>query len=222
MLPFTEKVYFNERNITMKKFLCLCISLIALITLTLSASVTAFAESDAEEFETPEAESNSIDNESSNPFSEIYGLVLKNSDKLFSLLAFLSSLLIVFAYKKGLIPIINTGLSAIKKSSDSFESKASESLVKTEESLKFLTDKFASCINSIEGISKYVDELSEKLELMEAENGDRETLTTVMLSQVDMLYEIFMNSALPQYSKDALGEKFAQMKKSITGGEKNG
>ena len=37
--------------------------------------------------------------------------------------------------------------------------------------------------------------------------------------KIDMLYEVFMHSSLPQYSKDALGEKVAEMKKSISLGE---
>ena len=203
----------------MKKFLIFTISFIFVIALTFSLSVTAFAE----ESKTSESfnEEAVTEQESRSLFSEIYTLAVKNSDKLFSALAFLSSLLIVFAYKRGLIPIINTGLSAIKKSTDDFEEKASESILKTEESLKFLTDKFASCVNAIEITLKYIDGLSEKLEYLESEKNAAQTLKNVMLSQIDMLQEIFMNSALPQYSKDAIGEKVAQMKKNITLGEEN-
>ena len=42
-----------------------------------------------------------------------------------------------------------------------------------------------------------------------------------MLSQIDMLYEIFMQSGLPQYSKDALGERMAKMKKTLGVGEED-
>ena len=195
----------------MKKFLFSVISIFAIISFILSFSGTALAAEENSDYVGTE------ENEST--FSEIYSLVLENVDKIFSALAFVSSLLLVFAYKKGLIPIINTGLSAIKKSADKFEGSSLESILKTEESLGFLTDKFASCINTVEGISKSVEELGERLKLMEGEKNNGETVKTVMLSQIDMLYEIFMNSALPQYSKDALGEKVAEMKKSIRAGE---
>ena len=42
-----------------------------------------------------------------------------------------------------------------------------------------------------------------------------------MLSQIDVLYEIFMQSGIPQYAKDSLGEKVAKMKKSLLVGEEN-
>ena len=206
----------------MKKYLLL---IFLILVFTLSISVTVFAE------EIPETENAYTENtapvempdnaEEQNTFSEIYELILNNSDKLFSLLAFISSLVMVFAYKKGLIPIINTGLSAIRKSTDTFEKSAGESLIKAEESLNFLTSKFASCINTLEDISDCVDKLSERLDAIEEDKDSAKTFKTVMLSQIDMLYEIFMKSGLPQYSKDALGEKVAQMKKSITSGEEN-
>ena len=197
----------------MKKFLLLTILSIALI---FSLSVTAFADYDAEESVAQDA-----DVQEENAAAELYGLIIDNSDKIFSALAFLSSLVLAFLYKNGMIPIISTGLSAIKKSTDSFENTASDALTKTEETLSFLTDKFASCVNAVEAISAYVDELSIKLESLKEEKKSTEVFRTVMLSQIDMLYEIFMNSALPQYSKDALGEKIADMKKSIKVGEEN-
>ena len=37
-----------------------------------------------------------------------------------------------------------------------------------------------------------------------------------MKAQVDMLYEIFMSSSLPQYQKDSVGEKISSMRKSLS------
>ena len=199
----------------MKKFLLFAI---LVITLTLTLSVSAFATDEVPENESAtETESG----EKENAFAEIYALTVDNIDKVFSALAFVSSLLLALAYRRGLIPIINTGLSAIKKNADSFEGAMTESLDKTETSLNFLTDKFASCMNGVEQISEYLTSLTERLDLIESKKDNAKVLKTVMLSQIDMLYEIFMNSALPQYSKDALGERVSEMKKSIACGEEN-
>jgi hypothetical protein len=40
-----------------------------------------------------------------------------------------------------------------------------------------------------------------------------------MLGEIDMLYEIFISSSLPQYSKDAISERVAKMKKILLAGE---
>ena len=200
----------------MKKFLLFAI---LAITLTLTLSVTALATDGNAALPEGETEADAL--EEANAFSEIYALIIDNIDKVFSALAFICSLLLAFAYRRGLIPIVNKGLCAIKKNSDSFESTMTDSLGKTEASLNFLAEKFAVCLNTIEQVSEYVESLSERLDIIEAKKDSAKTLKTVMLSQIDMLYEIFMNSALPQYSKDALGEKVAEMKKSIAVGEGN-
>lgn len=206
----------------MKKFLLLIISLISVITLSLSLSVTVLAEDSVESGASDSACPESSDeNTDSSPFSEIYGLMLQNSDKIFSALAFISSVFLALTYRKGLIPTINTGLTAIKKSADAFENSTAESIVKTEQSLDFLTDKFALCISTLESMSKYIDELAVRLDCIEEEKKSASSLKNIMLSQIDMLYEIFMNSALPQYSKDAIGEKVSQMKKRIAVGEQD-
>ena len=44
------------------------------------------------------------------------------------------------------------------------------------------------------------------------ENSVRE----ILLSQIDLLYEVFMNSSLPQYEKDRIGEMVAAMKKNAS------
>jgi hypothetical protein len=40
-------------------------------------------------------------------------------------------------------------------------------------------------------------------------------MKTIMSAQVDMLYNIFMSSSLPQYSKDAVGERISEMKAAL-------
>ena len=92
----------------------------------------------------------------------------------------------------------------------------------TEKSLEFLTDRFVSCENTIDSVSRELTNLSEKLDAIQEEKSEKEKFKTVMLSQIDMLYDIFMQSGIPQYSKDALGEKVAKMKKELGIGEENG
>ena len=74
--------------------------------------------------------------------------------------------------------------------------------------------------SQFEAISRSLDILTEKLEGMEWEKKSAEKLSLLMNSQIDMLYEIFMQSSLPQYSKDAIGEKVAALKKELKDGEK--
>jgi hypothetical protein len=155
-----------------------------------------------------------------NIFEELYLAFVNNADKILSSLAFIASLIVAFAYRKGLIPVIKSALSAIGNKTERLSECSLESIQKTEESLKFLSDKFAFCENSVEAISRSLDILTEKLEGMEGEKKSAEKLSLLMNSQIDMLYEIFMQSSLPQYSKDAIGEKVAALKRELKDGEK--
>ena len=205
----------------MKKTLTLIIALAVVFALTLCLSVTAMASDNpvVNDIESGENGDTGSTYSEENPFKEIYEFAAENADKILSALAFLSSLFLIFAYRKGLIPIINKGLSAIGKSSGNFEVTAKESLLKAEKNLDFLSEKFAACENSVEIVSRSIDELTEKFDKIDGDIKATESLKLVMLSQIDMLYEIFMHSSLPQYSKDALGEKVAEMKKSISLGK---
>ena len=198
----------------MKKFSILALSALMAITIILSLSVSVFASEGVPEYP-------ATDEVNINEFSEAFDMIANNSDKIFAILAFLSSAIVAFAYKKGLIPIINKGLTAIKKSTDSFENAAKDTLIKTEKSLEFLTDNFVSCENTIDSVSRDLTCLSERLDAIQEEKSEKEKFKTVMLSQIDMLYDIFMQSGIPQYSKDALGEKIAKMKKELDMGEEN-
>jgi hypothetical protein len=50
------------------------------------------------------------------------------------------------------------------------------------------------------------------------EDGRRldEQIKTVLTAEIDMLYEVFMSAALPQYEKDRIGEKISLMKKTLS------
>ncbi len=211
----------------MKKIFTLFISVISVLSLSLCLSVTAFADTaeqsnpDFEEVTEIEKVDTGITHTQENPFTEIYQTVIDNADKILSALAFISSLVLMFFYKRGLLPSLSRSLSAIKSSAGDFEEIAREGALKTEQSLNFLLDKFAFFENTVNEVSSTVERLEAGIEKETEKASSREQLKTVMLSQVDLLYEIFMQSSLPQYSKDAVGEKVREMKRSLLIGEEN-
>ena len=65
-----------------------------------------------------------------------------------------------------------------------------------------LTEKISSLDNAV----------NERLVMDEKARGEYEKLRFIIEGQIDMLYDIFMSSALPQYQKDAVGERIGKMK----------
>ena len=146
---------------------------------------------------------------------EIYAIAAENADKIFALLACLSSLIVGFAYKKGLLPLVKNALNALGNGVVSLK----ESSEKAEELTRDALDEAAKRLTRAE---ECFDLIREKLSALEKElSAAKESsvkdgeLRLIMNSQIDMLYEIFMSSSLPSYQKDAVGERVAEMKRAL-------
>ncbi len=202
----------------MKKFTLKILFIITLTALIFSFSIVASAAENPSDiaYEDTQFSDTGAD---SNPFQELYDFVLLNLDKLLSALTLIASLILAFAYKKGLLPFIKSTVSSITKSAKKLEGATNEAIVKTEETVNLLSDRFAYCEGSIESLAKSLEDISDKLLEIEKEGRYAEQLKNAMLTEVEMLYDIFMNSSLPQYSKDAVGEKISIMKKTISAGK---
>ena len=84
-----------------------------------------------------------------------------------------------------------------------------ERLERSEEIISTLTER-------IEEMTSTIEEVKDG-ELLK--NRENQNLTVIISAQIDMLYDIFMSSALPQYQKDAVGERVALMKEALRGNE---
>jgi hypothetical protein len=218
----------------MKKILTVLFALLVIISLT---ATTAFAyseesESDGsvydvsvtdesagavvvtEQAEDGAADDNKVD-EGTVWADEAYGIALKNADKIFALLACVSSLIVGFAYKKGLLPLVKnaistlgSGVASLKEHSERAADAANGALTEAAERLSRAEECFGL-------ISERLAALENELEAARESSVKDKELRLILNSQIDMLYEIFMSSALPSYQKDAVGERVAEMKHAL-------
>ena len=151
----------------------------------------------------------------SNPFAELYAYVCENADNIFSALAFMASVVLAFIYKKGLMPALTSSLGNIRTSVKTISETAEKALVESE-------GAYAGVKHSIDLVGEGLDtlcismgELEKRLKATEEQANEAKAMKTIMSAQIDMLYIIFMSSSLPQYSKDAVGERIAEMKAAL-------
>jgi hypothetical protein len=146
---------------------------------------------------------------------DAYELLLSNADKLFALLAFLSSLLVGFAYKKGLLPFVKTALSALATGVANLK----EESLKAEESagavLRCAEEKLTRAEECVNLISERIAAIEKELSAAKEDSMKDAELRLILNSQIELLYEIFMSSSLPTYQKDAVGARFAEMKRAL-------
>ena len=200
----------------MKKLLAILMSAMLFISCGVAASAT-----EGDEFaEVVENSDNVYENaapttEDSNPFSLMYEYIAAHADNIFSVLAFVGSLVLAFFYKKGLMPALSSALGNIRSSVKSINETAEKTLAGNESAFA----DFKTCMDFVAGsldtLTSSVAELEKRLSAGEKQISETKAMKTIMSAQVDMLYSIFMSSALPQYSKDEVGARISEMRAAL-------
>ena len=191
----------------MKKKILTCIILAALL---LSAfAVSAFAN---------EGEL-ATEGEEANAFAQLYEFSVANADKIFSLLAFLGALILTVAYKKGLFPFVEKALLSLTAAVKSLREENALGEEKNIEFIKSLDEKLALSEKTLENALIKLSTLENELKNSAEACSKTEEFRSVLLAEVEMIYDIFISSSLPQYQKDKVGEAYAKMKRSLENGE---
>ena len=155
-----------------------------------------------------------------NFFDELYRILTSNADKIFAALAFVGTLIVGFSYKKGLIPLLSGAMTALKGTADSIKANGTELTRQTEHGMKALCDNTEEIMKGSIALREEITEMRSELSELDDIADQYGTLKLVMLSQIDMLYAIFMSSALPQYQKEEVGSKINKMREELKKYEK--
>ena len=213
------------------------VALVILVLFAVISPVTAFAgESDmanantedgtsAAEDSVEDASSDEADtNESSFEdgfFPSLFAAFEEHLSEILSALTFIGSLIIMLCYKKGFLPLVTDGLGALKQGVKTINEKTGELSFGTEALSEAITEKLDAAENLLKGTCDMLAGLEVRLAELEGERNERKITNTVLSAEVDMLYEIFMSAALPQYLKDNVGERIAMMKAALAEDEPN-
>ena len=150
-----------------------------------------------------------------NFFAVIYAEMSKYATEIISAITLVGTVILGFAYKRGLLPLVTHSISAIQQSVTKIKSDTESGIATTQSGLDSVTERLGELENSVTIFKDTLDTLEEQLQCEAEYVKERKKMNTVMLSQIDMLYDIFMASALPQYQKDAVGTKVQMMKEEL-------
>lgn len=200
----------------MKKLLVVLIAVMLFISCGVAASA---AEADTDTNLTEKTD-NVYENEvpvedGTNPFAQCYEYICEHADDLFSALAFVGSLALAFIYKKRLMPQLSSALGNIRASVKSIGDTAEKTLAGSESALAEVKSSMELVGTGLDTLCCTVTDLDKRLSSSEDQMSEMKVMKTIMSAQVDMLYSIFMSSSLPQYSKDAVGERISEMKAAL-------
>lgn len=158
-----------------------------------------------------------VTGEEDNIFAEIYNLALTYSGEIFAFLACVFSVVMMLCYKKGILPLIKSGISALSQGVLAISGEAKK---QSENSIGFtdaVKDRLALAEDTLEKIGNSLDALEEKLETAAKAKGEREVLLTVLEEEVNMLYEVFMAASLPEFQKERIARSISLMREKING-----
>ena len=202
----------------MKNRINLLIAVMLILVSALVLSVSASAQ---------EAESTELaDGTEENVFDKMYADVSEYATEILCAMTFAGSLILAFAYKKGLLPIVKGSLLSIGNAVSKVKDSVGESAEKGVKLGESIEKGLENTKTVLDGLVKKISELDTALEERLSDESERaheaEVLRLVLLSQIEMLRDIFMSAALPQYQKDAVGERIAKMKGALEeNGERN-
>lgn len=208
----------KTNNIFFKILTCL---LAFTILFSFSAVVAAAEESEAENTNTnftPENVENEEKETEENLFALLFSFVEDKAAEIFSVLTLICSLILAYAYKRGLFPLIKSTLGALSGSVNAIKENTESELEKNEALGSELKEKLCDFEKLITAAGDKLALLEEKLE--KNENKQDKELKTIVSAQIDMLYDVFMSSSLPQYQKEAIGQRVVKMKEAL--GENEG
>ena len=154
-----------------------------------------------------------------NLFTAIFNQVKSYATEIFCAMTFIGSLILAYAYKKGLMPLIEKTLISIGGSVAKIKERTESGAIATEELGASLTAKLETSEVVINNMIEKINEMNQELSQIKTSELERtdscKELSIIVNTQIDMLYDIFMTSALPQYQKDAVGERVAKMKEML-------
>ena len=142
-------------------------------------------------------------------------MIISGADEIFSAIACALSFALMLIYKKGMMPTLEGGVRSLAAGVKGIGEKASEIKSTTDSFAADIRDRLTAAERTLEALADGLGKLTAALDEREKNSYSADDLTTVMLAEIDMLYEIFNSAELPQYIKDRVGERIAEMKKTL-------
>lgn len=153
--------------------------------------------------------------EDENVFTSVFTFLEENSARILSALSFVASIITVIAYKSGLLPYVEGGIKALSAGVKTIGEKADSIEASTGSLGECVGEKLLAAEALLGRIESTVSTLGERLDAIEKEGQRHDSFKSVLLGEIDMLYDIFMAASIPQYLKESVGERVGAMKRQL-------
>lgn len=154
-----------------------------------------------------------------NKFKEIYEIAMTHASEILSLCAFIGSLVCAVIYKSGLLPMVENGLKSIRSVTAKIKEATDRAELDNKTSLCNINGRIDELEKTLGNATEALSTLAKRLEEIGAQRDYQEKISNLLGGEIDMLYDIFMSSNLPEYEKTRVGERVAKLKKDLNENE---
>ena len=154
-----------------------------------------------------------------NKFKEIYEIAMTHASEILSLCAFIGSLVCAVIYKSGLLPMVENGLKSIRNVTAKIKEATDRAELDNKTSLCNINGRIDELEKTLGNATEALSTLAKRLEEIGAQRDYQEKISNLLGGEIDMLYDIFMSSNLPEYEKTRVGERVAKLKKDLNENE---
>ena len=154
-----------------------------------------------------------------NSFEKIYNAAMAHVSEILSLAAFIGSLICAVIYKSGLMPLIEKGLGGIKNAAQKIKEATDRAECDNKASLGYINDKMCELEMAISEMQETIKSATKAMESSVEARAHQARIDGLLSGELDMLYDIFMSSALPEYEKARVGERVAKLKEELNSDE---
>ena len=152
-------------------------------------------------------------------FDELFNSFMEHSEKILGALTLIGSLILAFAYKRGFLPLVKSSLTALIDTVSKIKDNAAENDLIHKEFQGAISERLSTAETSLIKLTEHIDSLTDSLGSAEAVMTENEKLKIIMRAQVDMLFDVFMCSSLPEFQKERIAERIKEMKEALGGDE---
>ncbi len=210
----------------MKKFITVCLVLIFVLSCTVIGVAALDEDTHSETLlpeeeplpppateETPPADSPITDVPADDlairNFGETVNYIWDNyAGEIFSGLTLVTSLVLAYFYKRGLVPVIWNGLDRISRAGE-----------ETEEKIAVFFERAEPILTHVSEVTSVADSLSDYVKTLEARvdaaENERARMEVLMSGVAEMLYGVFSAANLPVYAKEQLGARYHAIMNAI-------
>lgn len=153
-------------------------------------------------------------------FASLLDAIKDNASEILSSLTLISSIILMFVYKGGFLPMVKDAVGTLGSKVKSISEKTDLIGTESTEMKDRLEKTLAASEEALAAVETALSDIAIKIPEANAAKRSADTSIEVLSLEVEMLYELFMSSALPQYVKDRVGERIGKMRELVGGGDK--